>query len=67
MRIDLEELKKAIDWLRTHSHDLKVHIVLHEIDKLIIQTMDKHDNEVEIVLYTDSQMLPKIKRTEVLR
>jgi len=67
MKIDLEELKKAIDWLRTNSHDLKVHIVLHEIDRLIIKTMDKHDNEVEITLYTDSQMLPKIKKTEVLR
>ena len=67
MKIDLEELKKAIDWLRANSHDLKVHIVLHEIDKLVIKTMDKHDNEVEITLYTDSQMLPKIKKTEVLR
>jgi hypothetical protein len=67
MKIDIEELKKAIDWLRTNSHDMKVHITLHEIDRLIISTMDKHDNEVEIVLYSDSQMLPKIKKTEVLR
>lgn len=67
MKIELKELKKAVSWIEANSRDLSVNIISGDGSKLILHCFDKNDCEVEITLYTDNQMLPKIKKTEVLR
>lgn len=67
MKIDLKELKKAVNWVEANTNQVHINIYSADSNKLVITTMDKQDTEVEIVLYSDSQMLPKIKKTEVLR
>lgn len=66
MKIDLKELKKAVQWVEGNSNVVRVDIQLQE-GKLFLTCLDKGDSEVEITLFSDSQMLPKIKKTEVLR
>lgn len=66
MKIDLKELKKAVQWVEGNSNVVRVDIQMQE-GKLFLTCMDKGDSEVEITLFSDSQMLPKIKKTEVLR
>jgi hypothetical protein len=36
-------------------------------NKLSLTALDKYDGEVEIVLYVGGQMMPKIKKMDVLR
>ena len=67
MRVDINELKKAVQWMETNSRDLKVNIFVYDSNKFTLSCMDKFDNEVEITLFSDGQMLPKIKKTEILR
>lgn len=67
MKIGLEELKRAVGWIEANSRDINVQVFVHEGNKLILKCMDRLDSEVEITLYENSQMMPKIKKTEVLK
>ena len=67
MRIDINELKRAITWIESNSRDLRVSIYTGDSNKMVLSCVDKLDNEIEITLFTDGQMLPKIKKTEILR
>lgn len=65
MKVDVKDLKKAITWVETNTVADKITLYIGD-NKLSIGTMDKYQSQVEIILYEDSSMLPKIKRTEVL-
>lgn len=67
MKIDLKELKKAVQWIEVNTNMVAVNIFVMDGNKLIFSCMDKQDTEVEITLFSDGQMLPKIRKTEVLR
>ena len=65
MKVSLE---KAIKWVEgnTNATAVKLHIINDTTSKLYIDCDDKYGSSIEIVLYEDGTMLPKIKRTEVL-
>lgn len=65
MKISVSDLKKALKWVEEHSNDN--HVNLHLIDQLTIGCKDKYQAQVEIVLYEDSMMLPKIRKEDVLK
>jgi hypothetical protein len=67
MKISIDDLKKAIDWLRANTNQMDVSIYAGDGNKLSLTAIDRNDTEVEIVLYADNQMMPKIKKTEILR
>ena len=67
MKLDVAQLKKAIQWIETNSRDVCVDVSSYDGSKTVIKCMDKYESEVEIVLYKDSEMLPKIRKTEVLK
>lgn len=64
MKIAVVDLKKALKWVEANSNDTHVNILL--IDQMVIQTKDKYQAYVEITLYEESAMLPKIKKEDVL-
>lgn len=68
MKVSIDELKKAVKWVEANSNAtaIKVHIINDSTSKLYIDCDDKYGSSIEIVLYEDGTMLPKIKRTEVL-
>lgn len=67
MKIALDELKKAIQWIESNSKDLKIEVYTFEQNKLTLKCMDKLDQEVEITMYSEGSYLPKIKKTDILR
>jgi hypothetical protein len=67
MKISLEELKRAVSWIEVNSRDVQVQIYTGEGNKLCLKCMDRYDTEVEITLFEGQSMLPKIKKTEVLK
>lgn len=67
MRISLEELKRAVLWIEANSRDIKVEVSPESGSRLHLSCFDRNDSQVEITLFEDSSMLPKIKKTEVLR
>lgn len=67
MKISIEELKKAVQWIEANSRDIQVQVYTGEGSKLVLKCMDRFDTEVEIILFEEQSMLPKIKKTEVLK
>lgn len=64
MKIAVVDLKKALKWIEANSSDTHVNILL--IDHMVIQTKDKYQAYVQITLFEDSAMLPKITKEDVL-
>lgn len=64
MKIALADLKKAIKKIEEISNDSHVSILM--INNLTIDFKDKYQAQVEITLFDDSNMLPKIRKQEVL-
>lgn len=67
LKIDLSQLKKAVQWIEANTNDINVQVYTGDGNKLVLKSTDRTGHEVEITLFTDSQMLPKIKKTEVLK
>jgi hypothetical protein len=67
VKINIDELKKAVNWLEANSRDVMVQIYTFESNKLTLKCLDRYENEVEIVIYEDGQMMPKIRKTEILK
>jgi hypothetical protein len=65
VKIAIDDLKKAIKWLDANSNDTHVNILL--IDQFMMQCKDKYEAQVEITLFEDSMMLPKIRKEDLLR
>lgn len=64
MKIAIADLKKTLKWVEANSNDTHVNILL--IDHMVIQTKDKYQAYVQITLFEDSAMLPKINKEDVL-
>lgn len=65
MKIKVDDLKKALDWLRTNSSDEFIDIQLHPRN-IVLSFNDKYQSSVEVKLYEDSSMLPKIRKENPL-
>lgn len=65
MKIHLKDLKRAIEWFETNTNADKITLYAGD-NKLSMTVLDKYSAQVEILLYEDSSMLPKIKKTDVL-
>jgi hypothetical protein len=66
MKLKLDELKKAISWFEANTDTL--YISLQEVNRSAeLKAIDKAGAEVVIILFDDGTMMPKIKKTEVLR
>lgn len=66
MKIAVDDLKKALDWIRTNTHEVIVDTQIVD-NQLRIKCVDKYQIMVEITVYADSLMLPKIKKEDFLR
>lgn len=67
VKISVDELKKALTWIESNSKEAKVTLFL-EFDAVVLKTFDRLESEVTIKLFgNDSQMMPKITKTEILR
>ena len=68
MKINISDLKKAIKWIEANSSNAHVTVYTGEANKLSIRCMDRLDSEIELTLFeSDTAMMPKIKKTEILR
>jgi hypothetical protein len=65
MKIDIKDLKKALQWLEANTHSESVNLYMGD-NKLTVSTLDKYEAQVEIVLYENGSMMPKIKKTDLL-
>lgn len=64
MKIAIVDLKKAIKWLETNSND--THVEIKFIDNMLIQCCDKYLSSIEITLFSESNLLPKIRKEDLL-
>lgn len=64
-KINLDELKKAVNWIEANSKDLTINV---ETDgtSVTLKCFDRDDQSVTITLSSNS-VLPKITKTEILR
>jgi hypothetical protein len=65
MKIDLKDLKKAVQWIESNTNADKVQVYIGD-NKLNISTMDKFGAQVEIIIFDEASMMPKIKKTDLL-
>ena len=65
MKLKLDELKKAVGWIEANSRDVIVNLYICNRE-LRIECEDKYQKQVEITLWNEGGMLPKIKKTEIL-
>lgn len=64
MRIKLSDLKKAILKAEADSKDEMVNVKID--DKIYISYEDRYNVQVEIKIFENGQMLPKIRKEDVL-
>lgn len=64
-KIDLAELKKAVQWIEVNTKEVKVSVEV-DGDDIVFKTFDKNEQAVTIRLYSNN-MLPKITKTEILK
>lgn len=64
-KIDLMELKKAVNWIEANTKELRVTVEVDN-DDLVLKTFDRNEQSVSIRLYSNNT-LPKITKTEVLK
>lgn len=65
MKVDIKDVKKALNWLESNTNADIVDFYIGD-NKLAITTIDKYQAQVEIVIYENSSMMPKIKKTDIL-
>lgn len=67
MKISLADLKKAVAWIEANSRDVHVRIEKCNQDRnLIFKCEDKFAVQVEIKLFADSNMQPRILKEDAL-
>lgn len=67
MKIDIKDLKKALDWIEANTK--AEYVYLHNYganNKLFIETFDKYEASIQITIFEQGTMMPKITKTEVL-
>lgn len=66
MKISVADLRKALKWIEANSNDTHVNIEAYSMPRLLFYLKDKYEKQVEITLFADSNMMPKIKKEEIL-
>lgn len=68
MKIKLEDLKKAVQWMEANSRDVMITIENHHDGRnLVLKCQDKYEVSVEIKLYHDGTMGPRILKEDALK
>jgi hypothetical protein len=67
MKIKLEDLKKAVQWVEANSRDVMVTLVENPDRHLVIKCTDKYEVSVEIKLFNDGTMGPRITKEDALK
>lgn len=65
MKIAILDLKKALKKIEEISNDTHVNIIW--VDNMNISFKDKYEAQVEITLFENSMMLPKIRKEDLLK
>ncbi len=68
MKIAITDLKKALQWIEDNTSETHVRMQEYMIEGGIIELVcqDKYGVQVRIKLYSDSNMMPKITREDIL-
>lgn len=66
MKVLLADLKKAISFFEAHTAEISVAVALDDGRVLLLRGFDKLGQSVEIQIYLEGTLLPKIVRTDVL-
>ena len=66
MKISIDDLEKALKWIKTNSSDVYVVLYIGE-GKFKLNVKDKYDSFVEITVFENSTMMAKIKKEDFLR
>jgi hypothetical protein len=66
MKISLSDLKKALQWIDANTNESHVKLELFG-PALILTCKDKYEQQIDIKLFEDSMMLPKIRKETVLK
>jgi hypothetical protein len=66
LKVRLSELKKALSWIEANTN---VEYITANTDEreMTLKSFDKSDSEIIITIFSDGTMLPKIRKTEVLK
>jgi hypothetical protein len=65
--VSLDELEKAVAWLKTNSTRLNIRIKEDGV-KLLLKSVDKQDQDVEITIFErETSLLPKISKSDIFR
>lgn len=67
MKIAVADLKKALNWIEANSRDLLVRVEMAQDGRnLSIKCEDVKQVQVDITLFNDSNMQPRIKKEDAL-
>lgn len=67
MKIKIEDLEKALNWIKKNSNETQVNIVENpHNNSVMIKTFDRSNAEVTIMLPEEGKVFPKITKTEIL-
>ena len=65
MNVSVDDLAKALAWIKNNSMD--VYVKASIIDgKLYFKCKDKYESQVEITIFGDSTLMPKIRKEDIL-
>jgi hypothetical protein len=67
MKIAVSDLKKALAWIEANTREVNVRLELHHDGRnLSIKCEDKYQVQVEIKLFNDGTMQPRITKEDAL-
>lgn len=67
MKLAVADLKKAIQWIEANSRDLHVRLERDPNDRhILIKCEDKYQVQIEIKIFAESNMSPRIRKEDAL-
>lgn len=67
MKIAVEDLEKTLKWVKANSMDVFLGLELdHSGRNIVLKCQDKYQSHVEITLFSESNMKPKIRKEDIL-
>lgn len=67
MKIKLEDLKKAVQWAEANSRDVMIVVKANDDRYLTLSCADRYDVSVEIKVFSEGSMGPRITKEEALK
>lgn len=65
MKVSVDHLKKAVDWIRVNSHDQIINLEIKD-GHMIIRCSDKYQVVVDIKIFTEASREPRIIKEDTL-